>query len=333
MASGAADMRQTSLIDCRSEPSSSKRVKTPRSAIESYPILQRCLPGKDNRSQAYKLTIPPTNPPAPRHFLPPKTCNEEEAQKRNGLNDIVVDKSLPLRTEQSQTDPRIYPAAQVRERKGRRAAEEERETLEREERNGAGSVCPRGFEGVACSWRWTHTEGERVVTPAAEPPSHVGGGCCRGTLGEEAAKDAGSWRGSSLLEHFNIWQGPLRSRGWGARGQEEAPTFEGYHGVGGEMGGDGVARLAELLEGAEGGEEGQAKKTKEGPYGQGVAPSAASRENTGTEFVWYPWLMEDPSVAWVSGQACVFAYKGNTPVVWVPHSKAHSVGHAQRCQT
>lgn len=39
---------------------------------------------------------------------------------------------------------------------------------------------------------------------------------------------------------------------------------------------------------------------------------------------------EDPSTAWA---ACVRMYKGNTPVVWVPHSKAHSDGHAQRCQT
>lgn len=58
-------------------------------------------------------------------------------------------------------------------------------------------------------------------------------------------------------------------------------------------------------------------------------------ENTGIELVWYPSLMEQLLVAWVSGQAYVyvFAYKGNTPVVWVPHSKAHSDGHAQRCQT
>lgn len=58
-------------------------------------------------------------------------------------------------------------------------------------------------------------------------------------------------------------------------------------------------------------------------------------ENTGIELVWYPSLMEQLLVAWVSGQAYVyvFAYKGNTLVVWVPHSKAHSDGHAQRCQT
>ena len=43
--------------------------------------------------------------------------------------------------------------------------------------------------------------------------------------------------------------------------------------------------------------------------------------------VWCPSLMEEESVAWVSGQvyACL-RIKGIYRVVWVPHSKAHSDG-------
>lgn len=61
-----------------------------------------------------------------------------------------------------------------------------------------------------------------MVTPPIHGHPRVGGGCCGRTQAEarerkrEGKREGRCWfRGSPLLEHFNIWQGPLRLRGLG----------------------------------------------------------------------------------------------------------------------